>query len=458
MHHRAIQQHLALYLILVGIATSVLALFALPLIGSAALNASAASGCSTSSPSSSAYTVTVCITSPLDDATVSGATAVTTTVSVTGPTPGLARLVYTLNSQYLLTYFAGAPFRFTLPTTYFVDANYPLSVQAIMGDGFTSTLAAVNLHFHNGITTPPTNTNTFTPTAGTKPPAGQPLILAAVGDGAGGEPPEASVVNLIASWNPNLFIYLGDVYEKGTVTEFYNYYLPSTFYGRFHSLTDPTIGNHEYLTAQATGYFDYWDNVPNYYSFDAGGWHLISLNTNCSQVGGCGTASAQYQWLAQDLAAHKVPCTLVFYHEPLYDVGPEAQPPPPITATWSLVAQSGVDIVLNGHDHNYQRWKPLDGNGNVSPGGITEFIAAAGGHSIQTFVPSLLQQYQNFLAIGYDTLANPVTYGALKLALQPTSVSWQYININGQILDSGSFICSGAPAPSFSLYLPYVSK
>ncbi len=449
MHHRTTQQHCVPYVILFGTAATLLALFAFPLIGSAA------SGCSTSSPPSNAYTVTVCITSPADGATVAGPTVVTTTVSISGPTPGLARLVYTLNNQYLLTDFGVAPFAFTLPTTYFVDSTYPLSVQALMGDDFATTPAAISLHFHNEITTPPVNTNTFTPTAGTAPAPGQPFILAAVGDGAGGEPPEADVVNLIASWNPNLFLYLGDVYEEGTITEFYNYYRPSTFYGKFHSITDPTIGNHEYLTGQATGYFDYWDNVPNYYSFDAGGWHLISLNTNCSQVGGCGTTSAQYQWLVQDLATHPAVCTLVFYHEPLYDVGPEGQPPnslPPITATWSLLAQNGVDIVLNGHDHNYQRWKPLDGSGNVSPGGVTEFVVAGGGHSIQAFAIT-----DSRLVVGFDTLTSPVTYGALKLALHPTSVNWQYINTSGTTLDSGSFVCSGAP-PSHRIFLPFISK
>ena len=100
---------------------------------------------------------------------------------------------------------------------------------------------------------------------------------------------------------PELFLYLGDVYEKGMPTEFYNWYgTSSTFFGRFKTISNPTIGNHDYLSGAAPGYFDYWDNVPNYYSFNAGGWHFISLNS-ISKFSPTAVGSAQYNFVQQDL-------------------------------------------------------------------------------------------------------------------------------------------------------------
>ena len=150
--------------------------------------------------------------------------------------------------------------------------------------------------------------------------------VAAVGDGASGVQNAKQVTDLIPGWSPNLVLYLGDVYEKGTATEFYNWYgTSSTFYGRFRAITNPTIGNHEYENNQAPGYFDYWDNVPNYYSFNAGGWHFISLNANSQVKQNVG--SPQYEWLKQDLSASTANCTIVYFHQPVYSDGPEGDTP-----------------------------------------------------------------------------------------------------------------------------------
>jgi hypothetical protein len=178
-------------------------------------------------------------------------------------------------------------------------------------------------------------------------------VVAAAGDGAGGETNATNVVNLVSSWNPNLLIYLGDVYEKGTSTEFYNWYgVNSLNFSKFRTITDPTIGNHEYTNGPPTGYFDYWNNIPNYYSFTTGGWHFISLNSNSSFIG-TSTTSAQYQWLAQDLAANATACTLVYWHAPLYNIGPEGNASS-MQSIWALLVQDQVDFVLNGHDHYIQ--------------------------------------------------------------------------------------------------------
>lgn len=389
-----------------------------------------AATCSTSGPSSGTYTVTLCFTAPVAGATLSGNNSVTISISVSGTNPGVQRAIYNMDSTYLITSFA-SPYAFTLPTANYVDGSHTLSVQLFMRDGFTTGITSESVTFTNGVSSPPTNNATFTPATGTTPAAGQPFTVVAVGDGAGGESNETKVVNLISSWNPNLMLYLGDVYQEGSPVEFYNWYNPTGFYGVFRAITDPTIGNHEYLTGSPTGYFSYWNNIPNYYSFNAGGWHFISLNSN-SQFIPTSTSSPQYQWLQQDLTANAGTCTIVFYHEPLYNVGPEGDATT-IRAIWSLLYSYHIPLVVNGHDHDYQRWVPLDGSGNPASDGITEIIAGGGGHGIQTFATT-----DKRLAVGYD---NSSTFGALRIRLGSSSASFAYINTAGSTLDSGTIPC-----------------
>jgi chitodextrinase len=397
----------------------------------------AGTSCVTSSPASGAYTVTPCITGPADGATVSGAQTISATYTTTGANPGVAKLIFYFGGQYLITDYQN-PYTFTLPSTKFVDGAYTLEVEALMKDGFTSQRASISVTLNNGITTPPVNTNTFTPTNGTTPAAGQPFTLVAAGDGADGATNSGNVTNLISSWNPNLFLYVGDVYEKGTATEFYNWYgQASTFYGRFKPITDPVVGNHEYENGVAPGYFDYWNNVPNYYSYDAAGWHFIALNSNCSLLQNCAAGQAQYNWLLNDLNTHNNACTIAYFHHPVYNVGPEGYATS-MNDIWALMAQHGVDIVLTGHDHDYQRWVPLNGSGVPSSTGITEFVTGSGGHGIQQFITT-----DSRMAIGYDT--SPYSFGALRLQLNQDGAGFQYINYQGIVLDSGAIPCSGAP-------------
>ena len=330
-------------------------------------------------------------------------------------------------------------YAFVLPTTKWQDGAYTIAAEAVMRDGYiTANRASISLSFNNGITQPPVNQNTFTPSTGSTPPDGSPFIVAATGDGADGGTYAASVASLATSFNPNLFLYLGDVYEDGTVAEYYNWYgTGGTNFNSLYSITDPTIGNHEYTGSQAPGYFDYWNNVPNYYSFDAGGWHFISLNSNASRFP-VDINSAQYAWLSQDLAANSGACTIVYFHHPLFNIGPEG-PTTAMSDIWALMAQNNVSIVLNGHDHDYQRWVALDANGQPSPSGITEFVAGGGGHGTQTILNSDSR-------VVYSNDLSPQAFGALKLALNPGGASFAYINSSGIILDSGVVPCVTAGA------------
>jgi chitodextrinase len=400
--------------------------------------------CATSTPTSGFYSVTICFTAPSSGSVVTGLVQVSISVSVTGTNPGIARAIFMMNGARLIMDFQ-SPYTFVLPTTKWQDGSYTVSAVTYMRDGYTTVNAAsIALSFSNGITQPPVNDGTFTPTSGTTPPNGSPFIVVATGDGADGATNNNNVTNLISSINPNLFLYLGDVYEDGTVAEFYNWYgSGSNSYSQFNSITDPTIGNHEYVGSSAPGYFDYWNNVPNYYSFNAGGWHFVSLNSNSSHIG-LDPTSAQYSWLSQDLAANSSLCTIVYYHHPLFNIGPEGSTTA-MTAIWQLIAQDGVSIVLNGHDHDYQRWVPLDGNGNPSSTGITEFVAGMGGHGLQTITGSDTR-------VAYWNDTSPSAFGVLKLALNTSGANFEYITTGGNILDSGVIPCNkGGPdtqAPS----------
>jgi hypothetical protein len=414
----------------------------------------AATNCTSSSPASAAYTVTICFSNPAGGSTLTGNVTVTATTSVTGTSPGVQRVIFYLDHTYLLTDYQSF-YSFTLPTTKWVDGSHTLSAEVLMRDNFTSGQASISVNFKNGITTPPVNSNQFRPSSGNPPASGAPFVVAAGGDGASGETRALNVSNLIASLNPNLFLYLGDVYEKGSPAEFYNWYgTTTTNFGRFRSITNPTVGNHEYLSSSsALGYFDYWNNVPNYYSYNAGGWHFISLNSNAAAIG-LGPTSAQYKWLQQDLAANAGVCTIAYYHHPLFNIGPQG-PATSMTSIWKLLAQYGVDIVLNGHEHSYQRWVPLDGNGQPSPSGITEFAAGNAGHGLQAFSTSDSR-------VAYSNSTSPTAYGILLLRLNPTSASFSYQNINGSTLDSGVIPCTPitptatptATATSTSIPLP----
>jgi hypothetical protein len=397
-------------------------------------------GCASSSPSSGKYTVNICITSPANATSLSGIATVSATATITsGTNPGVQRMIFNLGSSYLLTSFS-SPYTFTLPTQKWADGSYTLYASALMRDGFTSAPASIAITFSNGNATAPVNPNHFSPSSGRTPATGQPFVVAAAGDGASGEATSAKVINTISSLNPNLFLYLGDVYEGGSMAEFYNWYgTGSTNFSALRAITDPTIGNHEYTNGiNGVGYFDYWNNIPNYYSFNAGGWHFISLNSNYTKISVTPT-SAQYLWLQQDLTANAQTCTIVYYHQPLFNIGAEGATTA-MSSIWALLAQYNVPIVLNGHDHDYQRWVPLNGSGQPTAGGITEFVAGGAGHGLQTFVTT-----DNRVAYSNDL--NPTAFGVLLLQLSATGANFSYHSSNGSILDSGSIPCvSGASA------------
>jgi len=262
-------------------------------------------------------------------------------------------------------------------------------------------------------------------------------VLLAVGDiatcnGEGDEVVAQLVENL-----PGAVALLGDnVYEKGSASQYQHCYDPN--WGPFKNRTHPAVGNHEYLTLKASGYFNYFgpaagDPTQGYYSYALGAWHLIALNSNCSQVGGCQAGSAQEQWLRADLAAHPAACTLAYWHHPLFSSGQHGSNTQ-MWAVWQALYEAGADVVLNGHDHDYERFAPQDPEGVAdSAQGLREFVVGTGGKNHYKFsqAPSANSEVRN-----------DKTFGVLKLTLSPQSYTWEFIPEPGKsFADQGEAVC-----------------
>jgi calcineurin-like phosphoesterase family protein/cadherin domain-containing protein len=233
---------------------------------------------------------------------------------------------------------------------------------------------------------------------------------------------------------------LGDAqYPDGTLAEFQESFDPT--WGRFKSVMYPSVGNHEYHTPGAAGYFDYFGPAAGprdkgYYSFDIGAWHLIALNSNCPEIGGCEEGSAQEQWLRADLAGSSASCTLAYWHHPLFSSGAHGSNPR-MAAIWQTLYDHGVDVVLSGHDHNYQRFAPQTADGVADAQGPREFVVGTGGRSLYPTGPPIANQE----AQGQDT------FGVLKLTLHTTSYEWQFVpETGGTFGDMGSATCVGPGA------------
>ena len=236
---------------------------------------------------------------------------------------------------------------------------------------------------------------------------------------------------------PGTILTLGDnAYEDGTEEEFADCYEPS--WGREKARTFPSVGNHEYGTADASGYFDYFgsgagDPSRGYYSFDLGDWHLIALNSNCGAVGGCNAGSLQEEWLRADLEASSAECTLVYFHHARFSSGSLHGSNSDIQAFWQALYDHRAEIVLSGHDHNYERFAPQTPTGELDEAkGIREFVVGTGGKTLRE-LGELAANSQVF---------DSSTFGVLKLTLSKESYEWEFVPAEvGSFTDSGSGTC-----------------
>jgi calcineurin-like phosphoesterase family protein len=250
---------------------------------------------------------------------------------------------------------------------------------------------------------------------------GKPCVVAAAGDVAGENDYRrgaARTAELISSAAPRKVLALGDLaYSEGTVAEFADYYDPT--WGSLKPITAPTPGNHEY-ESDGKGYFDYFGVAPNY-AFDLCGWRIVSVD----QYAGMGTAVAFIEDEGRSAGATPL---LVFWHEPRFSSGTEHGSNPELQPLWEAAVAAGADIVLNGHDHDYERLEPLDANGKPGSGGTVEFVSGNGGHD--------LRGVGNREAHSAAAIAG--TPGVLFLTLRADGYDWSYRDVEGRTGDSGT--------------------
>jgi len=256
--------------------------------------------------------------------------------------------------------------------------------------------------------------------------------------------------DLIVGINPTSVFTAGDnAYSNGTLTEYNTRYDPT--WGRFKTLTSPTPGNHDYNTSSASGYFDYFNGVGNqtgpagdrsrgYYSYDVGDWHFIALNT----MSGGTVSTTQLTWLEQDLAANTKPCTAAYFHHPLVSRG-NYSGYSQVKPFYQRLYAAKADLVLVGHDHNYQRYAKMDENQAARTDGLRQVLVGTGGRSFYSLsgTHALLEA------------SNANTHGVLKLTLTATGYTGDFMKAasSGSFTDTFSGTCNKTGSSGSTLTL-----
>jgi hypothetical protein len=237
--------------------------------------------------------------------------------------------------------------------------------------------------------------------------------------------------DLLLKNKPDLVLTSGDnQYETGKLSDFKASY--DKTWGRVKNITKPTPGNHEYRRKDATGYFNYFGSKAGrpkrgYYSFNRGGWHFIALNSNISTK----KTSRQIEWLRKDLTSNAADCTLAFWHHALFSSGEHGNHSE-VRPIWKALSADDADLVINGHDHDYERFAPMNAQGEARASGIRSFIVGTGGVGLRPFTtvqPNSLVREEN-------------TFGVLRLTLAASSYQWEFIpDVDGTFTENGDGSC-----------------
>jgi alkaline phosphatase len=234
---------------------------------------------------------------------------------------------------------------------------------------------------------------------------------------------------------PGTVFTLGDnAYPDGTRAQFGKCYRPT--WGKYKKRTKPTVGNHEYNSPGARPYFDYFGaraGKPGrgYYSYDRGSWHIVTLNSNCDEVG-CRSRSRQARWLRRDLAKNRSRCTLAYFHHPLRASGSNYDSPE-VRRFWTILDNRGADVILSAHAHRYERFAPMTPSGKRANRGIRQFIVGTGG------APGGAQKGPKHPHVQAKRIGTP---GVLKLRLGSGFYRWKFVPVaNRTFTDSGRDRC-----------------
>ena len=285
------------------------------------------------------------------------------------------------------------------------------------------------------------STPTVPPAPTPTTPASTPAVLVGAGDIASCAYTQDSSTGAIVAATPGTVFTLGDnAYDNGTAAEFASCYDPA--WGAVKDRTRPVVGNHEYqassTAASSVAYFGAaaGEAGKGWYSYDIGtDWHVVVLNSNCTIVG-CGAGSVQEQWLRADLLASTRPCTVAMWHHPRFSSG-EHGSDTSTAAFWAALYADGAELVLNGHDHDYERFAPQNPAAAADPSyGMRELVVGTGGQGLRPFrsTPAANSEVRSIAA-----------YGVLKLSLNSGGYDWSFLPVGGAPGDSGSGTCHGAP-------------
>lgn len=273
----------------------------------------------------------------------------------------------------------------------------------------------------------------YMPVEAASPARNRDPVIVGAGDIAAAGGAQKQTAGLISGINPTAVFTLGDnAYDSGTLSEYRSHYDPS--WGRFNSIVRPVPGNHDYHTPGASGYFAYFGRraPADYYSYDIGAWHLIALNGEID----VSADSAQEQWLRRDLTAHSNTCTLAYWHEPRFSSGSHHGSDPSFAPFWLDLYAAGADVVLNGHEHNYERFAKQTPSAQPAANGIREFVVGTGGRS----------HYGFGVPVANSELRNATAYGVLSLTLHARSYDWRFTSVGG-FSDSGADTCNTSRLP-----------
>lgn len=263
------------------------------------------------------------------------------------------------------------------------------------------------------------------------------------GEGTATRCRQRATSDLALALDPDAVLLLGDnQYENGALGAYQASFGAS--WGRLGPRLRPAPGNHEYQTPGAAGYFGYFGvkAAGGRYSFDLGDWHFISLDSNCAEAGGCAASSPEGKWLRADLAAHPGVCTLAYWHHPRFSSGLHGTDAA-YRDFWRILRDGGADVVLAGHDHDYERFALQDADGAADPEqGLREFVVGTGGKDLRPFG-----------AVGVHSVVRVRDqFGVLRLRLRASGYDWEFWSEAGKILDAGSSPCRG-PESEAALYL-----
>jgi hypothetical protein len=270
---------------------------------------------------------------------------------------------------------------------------------------------------------------------GTKDPV---VVLVGAGDIANCDLPNDGLTADVVESIPGIVFTLGDnAYPDGSREAFEKCYGPTWGRPSIKARTRPTVGDHDYDTPGAAGYFDYFGAAAGepgkgYYAYDAGSWRVYALNSGCTKIGGCQKGSPQDVWLRKDLAENPRRCVLAMWHAPLFSSGPHGHSGA-MRDLGQVLIDAGAELVLSGNDHLYERFAPQTIAGVADPQGIVQIVAGTGGAETASF--------------GRTTLPNSLVRasgvaGVVRLELRPEAYSFEFVSVAGpQFEDAGTAAC-----------------